>query len=228
MRTGFVDALFVTTAEPSLGRYAGPGSFAAFMPNPVDPSVETGRAFENPAPEHDLLFPATDAGPREVGDERLAPAEAVARLKGSLSGLRLLTPGVASPRLRGAAYLDALNSARFGWAMSRRATLPLYASDRMAHMFGSGLAVALDRRSGFDQFYRADEAVFYDDLEDLTASLRALLQDDAAARDVARRGWERTWTIFESGKVLAYLLAQIFDEGGAIDVEWPRDPWDAR
>ena len=27
-------------------RFAGPGAFAAFMPNPVDRSVETGRAFE--------------------------------------------------------------------------------------------------------------------------------------------------------------------------------------
>ena len=226
MRNGFVDALFVTTAEPSLGRYTGQGAFAAFMPNPVDRSVETGRAFEVETPPYDLLFPATDTGPREVGDERLTPMAAVARLTSSVPGLRLLTPGIGpSPRLRGQAYLAALEQARFGWALSRRATLPLYASDRMAHMFGCGLAVALDRRSGFERFYRADEAVFYDDLPDHAASLRALLEDDAKARTIAKRGWERTWAIFDSGRVLAYLLAQLFDEGGATDVEWPRDRW---
>ena len=225
MRTGFVDALFVTTAEPSSGRHAGPGAFAAFMPNPVDRSVETGRAFENEAPAYDLLFPATDAGPREIGSERLSPAEAVGRLKSALPGMRLLTPGIESPRLRGATYLAALSSARFGWSLSRRASLSLYASDRMAHMFGSGLAVTLDRRSGFDRFYGPREAVFYDDLTDLAASLRDLLEDAAKARDIARRGWERTWAVFESGRVLAYLLALIFDEGGATDVEWPPDRW---
>jgi hypothetical protein len=190
--------------------------------------VETGRAFEIEAPPYDLLFPATDAGPREVGDERVTPAEAVARLTAAVPGLRMLTPGIGpSPRLRGQAYLAALSHARLGWALSRRATLPLYASDRMAHMFGSGLAVALDWRAGFDRFYGADEAVFYDDLEGLAAALRALLNDDAAARDIARRGWERTWVVFESGRVLAYLLAQLFDEGGASDVEWSVDRWGA-
>jgi hypothetical protein len=225
LRTGFVDALFVTTAEPSLGRYAGPGAFTAFMPNPVDRSVEVGRAFENETPRYDLLFPATDAGPREVGEERLTPSMAISRLTSSLPDLRVLTPGVGTPRLRGQAYLAALSEARFGWALSRRATLPLYASDRMAHMLGSGLAVALDRRAGFERFYRADEAVFYDDLETLAERVRRLLADDAAAREIARKGWRRTWSIFESARVLDYLLAQIFDETGASGVEWPVERW---
>ena len=229
LRTGFVDALFVTTAEPSLGRFAGPGAFAAFMPNPVDRSVETGRASEVDAPAYDLLFPATDDRSREVGSGFISPAEAASRIAGAVPGLRLSTPGIGGqPRARGQAYLAALTSAHFGWALSRRATLPLYASDRMAHMFGSGLAVALDRRAGFERFYEPDEAVFYDDLPDLAASLRTLLQEDGEARNIARRGWERTWTMFESGRVLAYLLAQLFNEGGATDVEWPRDRWDAR
>lgn len=226
LRTGFVDALFVTTAEPSLGRYAGPGAFAAFMPNPVDRSVEVGRAFEIESPPYDLLFPATDAGLREVGNERLAPTDAVARLTSAFPALRALTPGIGtSPRLRGQAYLEALSEARFGWALSRRATLPLYASDRMAHMFGCGLAVALDRRAGFERFYRPDQAMFYDDLASLADGLRSLLADDAAAREMARKGWERTWSLFESGRVFDYLLAQLFDEGGANDVEWPVEQW---
>ena len=229
LRTGFVDALFVTTAEPSLGRYAGPGAFAAFMPNPVDRSVETGRAFDVETLAYDLLFPATDDRLREVGSEFISPAEAASRIAGAVPCLRLSTPGIGGqPRARGQAYLAALTSARFGWALSRRATLPLYASDRMAHMFGCGLAVALDRRAGFGRFYKADEAVFYDDLQGLVASLRALLEDDAEARDTARRGCERTWTMFESGRVLAYLLAQLFYQGGATEVEWPLDRWAAR
>ena len=226
LRTGFVDALFVTTAEPSLGRYAGPGAFAAFMPNPVDRSVETGRAFEVERPKYDLVFPATDGGRREVGFERMTPPEAVARLRAGLPELRLLTPGIGNtPRTRGQAYLAALGSARFGWALSRRASLPLYASDRMAHMFGAGLAVALDRRAGFERFYRPDEAIFYDDLPSLIAGLRPLLADDDDARAMARRGWERTWSLFESGRVFGYLLAQLFGDRAPTDVEWPTSRW---
>jgi hypothetical protein len=226
LRKGVSDALFVTTAEPGLSIYAGPGAFAAYLPNPVDPSVETGRAFEVDVPQFDLLFPASDETPREVGNERLAPNEAVARLLTDVPGLKISAPGIGGQSAaRGYDYFRALGSARLGWSLSRRATLPLYASDRMAHFFGWGLGVMIDRRAGFERFYGADEAVFYNDLTDLAASLRLLMADDDAARSMAKRGWEKTWALFESGRVLGYVLAQLFNEGGARGYEWPEDRW---
>jgi hypothetical protein len=226
LRKGVADALFVTTAEPALAEFVGPGAFAAFLPNPVDRTIETGRTFANAMPDYHLLFPASDTGPREIGPERLAPAEAVARLKAAVPGLRALTPGVGGePMARGVGYFEALASARFGWSLSRRASLPLYASDRMAHFFGWGLAVLLDRRAGFERFYGAQEAVFYDDLDGLAASLRGLMADDEAARDLARRGWEKTWALFDSDRVFGYVLSQLVEDGGAADYEWPCERW---
>jgi hypothetical protein len=228
LRRGVADALFVTTAEPTLGRHVGEGDFAAYLPNPVDAAIETGRAFENDRPAVDLLFPASDEGAREVGNEFLTPAEAVGRLQDQIPGLRLSAPGVGrEPKARGRSYFDALMSARAGWSLSRRASLPLYASDRMAHFFGWGLAVVQDRRSGFDRFYASDECFFYDGFDQLAQGVRAILADDAAARAMARRGWEKTWALFDSQRVLAYVLAQLFDEGGAKGYEWPCERWRA-
>lgn len=226
LRTGFADALFVTTAEPGLGRYAGAGAFAAYLPNPVDPSIETGRAFETPAPAFDLLFPAHDDRPREVGAEALSPSQAVGRLREQLPGLRLSHPGVGDqPEVGGHDYFRAMMSARIGWSLSRRASLPLYASDRMAHMFGWGLAVLIDRAAGFERFYGDDEAAFYSDFDELTAQLGRLITDDQATREMAQRGWQNTWALFDSGRVLAYVLAQLQEEGGAQGYEWPCDRW---
>jgi hypothetical protein len=225
-RRGVADALFVTTAEPALAEHVGQGAFAAFLPNPVDPAVETGRAFENETPAFDLLFPATDEEPREVGSRQMEPALATALLKSDVPGLRMFAPGVGDePPARGAAYFEALQSARIGWSLSRRSSLPLYASDRMAHFFGWGLAVCLDRRAGFDRFYDASEAVFYDELADLSAAVRRLIADDARARAMARRGWEKTWALFHMDRVWTYVRAQLFDEGGARGYEWPCDRW---
>ena len=227
LRRGVADALFVTTAEPSLGRYAGPGAFAAYLPNPVDPAIETGRVFDTDTAV-DLLFPCSDESPRQVGGAEVMPSIAALNLKGAVPGLRLSTPGVCGQdEARGYAYFQALQDARMGWALSRRADQPLYASDRMAHMFGWGLAVMLDRRAGFDRFYGPGEAVFYSDLDDLARAVRRLIADDAAARAIARRGWETTWRLFHADRVLAYVLAQLFDDGGARDVEWPGDRWTA-
>jgi hypothetical protein len=225
-RKGFADALFVTTAEPALAENVGEGAFAAFLPNPVDPAIETGRAFEIDHPPFDLLFPATDDEPREVGPRMMEPALATALLVSEVPGLRLLSPGVGdAPAARGAAYFDALASARIGWSLSRRASFPLYASDRMAHLFGWGLAVCLDRRSGFDRFYDGGEAVFYGDLAELAGALRHLIADDDRARAIARRGWEKTWALFHADRVFAYVLAQLFDDGGAAGYAWPSTRW---
>ncbi len=226
LRRGFVDALFVTTAEPALGAYAGPGAFAAFMPNPVDPAIETGLGFETDAPAFDLLFAAHDALPREVGDQRLSPEQAVSQLQMRVPGLRRNTPGIGGrPEVDGNAYFQALRSARMGWSLSRRASAPLYASDRMAHILGWGLVALVDQRSGFQRFYNDDEMVFYNDLDDLAGKLTGLIADDATARHMARRGWETTWRLFHSSRVFAYVLAQLGNEGGAQGYEWPTDRW---
>jgi hypothetical protein len=225
LRKGVADALFVTTAEPGLGAYAGRGAFAAFLPNPVDPAIETGRAFEADTAV-DLLFPCGDDEAREIGAELVSPALAAERLRAATPGLRLSTPGLGGQlQARGAGYFAALRSARMGWALSRRSVYPLYASDRMAHMFGWGLAVFVDRRSGFDRFYDGGEAIYYSALDDLAAALRRLIADDARARALARRGWEATWRLFHSSRVLAYVLAQLYDEGGATNYEWPCERW---
>jgi GNAT superfamily N-acetyltransferase len=225
LRRGVADALFVTTAEPSLRQYAGEAAFAAFLPNPVDPAIETGRVFETETPL-DLLLPCGDEAPREIGGEQVEPSIAVLTLRGAVPGLRLSSPGIGGePEARGLGYFQALQSARMGWALSRRASLPLYASDRMAHFFGWGLTVLLDRRAGFDRFYDGGEAIYYSGIDDLAAAVRRLIADDPAARAVARRGWEKTWRLFSSGRVLDYVLAQLFDEGGAKDYEWPCDRW---
>ena len=225
LRRGVADALFVTTAEPGLGRFVGPGAFAAFLPNPVDPCVETGRMFETDT-AFDLIFPCGDEDPREIGVAQIMPSVAALNLKGAVPGLRLSTPGInGEPEVRGVRYFGALASARMGWALSRRAGHPLYASDRMAHFFGWGLTVLLDRRAGFDRFYDAGAAVFYSDADDLAAALRRLIADDARARAIARQGWEITWRLFHADRILAYVLGQLFDDGGAKGYEWPADRW---
>ena len=54
LRKGVADALFVTTAEPALASNVGKGAFAAFLPNPVDRAIETGRMFEAETPRRSI------------------------------------------------------------------------------------------------------------------------------------------------------------------------------
>ena len=223
MRRDAVDATFVTTAGEALREFAGARSFVAFMPNPVDAAVETGRAFDNATPTCDLVFPVGDDSPRQVAGSTLRPFELLKALRADLPGLRIASPGLGSPRLRGRAYLDALEGARMGLALSRYSDQPLYASDRMAHMLGSGLLTLVDAQAGFRTLYGSDELATYADLDDLKRRLREFAADDARRREVAERGWRRTFTLFEAGRIFAYLLGQLGESAAMF--EWPCERW---
>ena len=226
-RTGFVDALFVTTAEPDLGRYAGRGAFAAFLPNPVDSSVETGRAFETAAPAFDLLFPAHDDRPREVGAQHLSPSQAVARLCADLPGLKLSCPGVGrSARGWRIRLLPRPDVGADGLvAVPPRQPAPLRLRSHGPHVrLGAWpcCSIAEPGSTGSTVTTRRRSTTVFDGL---IAHVRRLMADDEAARALAQRGWEKTWSLFESGRVLAYVLAQLQDERGARDYEWPCERW---
>ncbi|MHB8285455.1 MAG: glycosyltransferase [Caulobacteraceae bacterium] len=222
---GVIDASFVTTAGEALAGIAGPGAFAAYMPNPVDPAVETGRAFEVASPSWDLVLPVGDDSLRQIGGDRLRPSQALAAVRQASPELTILSPGLEGPRLRGSAYINALSTSGMGWALSRHNDQPLYASDRMAHMLGCGLATLLDAGAGFDRIYADDEVGFYRDLDELTAKLAAFAADDDLRRETARRGWTRTWAVFGVERVFAYMLNQVFNDGGGVDVDWPAERW---
>jgi hypothetical protein len=224
-RRDVVDAIFVTTAGEALRPFAGKTTFVAYMPNPVDPAIETGRAFAVETPTYDLILPLGDDSPRRIGEARRAPSEIVADLRAGSPSLRLASPGLGAPRLRGYRYMEALGQARMGWALSRHNDQLLYASDRMAHMMGSGLLTLLDRNAGFDRIYAPDEALFYSDFDDLKIKLGQALADDGEARARAERGWRKTWAVFEVGRVFNYILDQLYAESGASHYEWQMKRW---
>jgi hypothetical protein len=223
-RRDAVDATFVTTAGEALAEFAGRRSFVAFMPNPVDAAVETGRAFDAPLTTTDLIFPAGDDSPRQLGAQALRPSEVLAGVRRALPNLRIASPGLETPRLRGRAYLQALEGAAMGLSLSRYSDQPLYASDRMVHMLGGGLLTLVDARVGFQTLYGADELPLYRDLDDLLAKLRLYAHDDATRRAVAERGWRRTFELFEAGRVFAYLLDQLYGHRDA-PAPWPATRW---
>ncbi len=224
MRRDAVDATFVTTAGEALRAFAGRHCFVAFMPNPVDAAVETGRAFEMSEPACDLVFPTGDDSPRQIGAASVRPSDLAAELRRRLPDLRLSTPGLGQPRLRGRAYFEALEGAAMGLSLSRYSDQPLYASDRMAHMLGSGLLGFVDARTGFQSLYGPDELATYADIDALKRQLQVFKGDDARRRAVAEGGWRRTFALFEAGRVFAYLLAQL-DGAAALPFEWPCERW---
>ncbi|MGQ9368842.1 glycosyltransferase family protein [Azospirillum sp. A39] len=219
-----VDATLVSTAGAPSVCLSRPGRIVAFMPTPVDISMETGRGFAAEH-EHDLFFGMRSArNVRRWGGELITGDELARRLRAALPDLRLYLPGLeGTAPIYGMAYLSAIERSLMGLSLSQESDQPLYASDRMAHLTANGTLTFVDRATGFGALYRDDELAFYTSIPDLIEKLNHYHRHPAEARAVAERGWARTHALFDSRRVAKYLLEQVFRETMSEEYGWPTE-----
>lgn len=192
------DATFVTTAGPLMQSIAEGGRRVAFMPNPVDTSIDTLRAFEMDALPFDLVFMGSPVA------ERAALCDSI---RERLPELKFETRGFGgAPPVSGARLFDFLAQSRMGLSLSRRDDVPLYASDRMSIMMGNGLLTFVDRRTGFESLFSPDELVLFEGVDELVDRLRALKADDAARKRIAFNGWRKIHEIFSETRVAQWIV----------------------
>ncbi|WP_193371532.1 glycosyltransferase [Pelagibius marinus] len=215
-RADSVDAIFVTTAAPIHGVAPDRRAKVYFMPNPVDPAIDIGRAFAHSDQDFDLFFAVSPGGDARVQFLQQA-LERLPALKADIRGL----PG--SPPLRGAAFLEAMNNARMGFNMSRPDNVYLYASDRMSQLLGNGLLTFVSRSTGFQDLFSEDQIAFFDGLEELVDKLDHFARQDARRRSVAEAGWRAAHSMFASHRVAKYILERSFAQPPSESYPWPTE-----
>ncbi len=220
-RAQAMDAAFITTGDPSaFTPYAFPAGRLRFMPNPVDPAVETAQVWAVPAADlaWDGLFLGTGIGEREA---------MLAAIREALpEGFRWRDGGRhrAADRLSSTAYLDALASA----AMTPNLPLTdgpdapvhrLYSSDRIAQLLGQGVTTLTPARAELSTLYD-DGVVEYDGVPALVEEMIRLWRDDAARRRIGERGWRLARERTDAATVAAYIAAVTLGESVPA-VTWP-------
>lgn len=223
-KIAYLDYTFVSTAGETLRALGQGGKYpVSFLPNPVDPSIERARNFEHAreALPYDLFFAAGNPGLMRAHAGIEAPvSEIVARLHAARPELRLFTPGCGSPHVFGRGFEVALASSAMGLNLSRRNDVPLYSSDRLAQMAGSGMLVFVDRATGYGGLFGEDCFAFYSTEAELYEKLAFFAGDDAARRETARRGWEAYRAAFDCGVIGAYIVDVVFGRQDAKIMGW--------
>jgi len=220
-RAPAVDAVFVTTADAAMLALADSDTSLYFMPNPVDPAVETQRAFTRSDQAHDLFFAvgAID-GP---DDPRVKVAN---HLETSLPEATFHFRGMKGrPAQRGAAYFDMLADARMGLSLSRINNYYLYSSDRMAQYLGNGLLTFVDRATGFGDLFSEQELGLYGEIPELVDKIRYFRTNDGARRQAAERGWHKAHRMFDPLRIARYIEEITFEKRFSADYDWPTHAW---
>ena len=223
-RSHAVDASFITTCDAvALAPHAPRGGSVHFMPNPVDPSVETARVFDLPAGElaWDGLFLGT--GIEKRGEQLAALAAALP------PGYRFHYGG----RARGeapmvsTAFLDALTTGAACPLLPLDDTVPsahLYASDRVAQVTGQGVLAFCHASAGLSALYE-DGIVEWDSRAMLAEKMARHGRDDAARRRVAEAGWRLAHERMSATVVAGVMVGTIMEGGATGRHAWPTGPF---
>ena len=217
-----VDATLVSTAGPALAALAAPGHVVGYLPNPVDYSIEAGANHLSSALPYDLFFTCGDDRlERNAAGESMLPSQWLGALSTEIAHMRPLVAGMnGAPPLVGAAYARALTSCAVGLNLSRRNDFYLYSSDRMAHFCGNGLAVFMDRATGFGDLFGEDELALFSSRDELVDKMRQILRYPKARQKLAGAGRARYHALFNEQKIARYVLDVAMGTLRASDYEW--------
>jgi hypothetical protein len=192
------DFAFATTAGTSLARFAD-ACPVAFIPNPIDLSIDNVSAFAVGSKSIDVFCAAGMSGEArrwDLIDElvRLKPA-----LRYALYGRDKRN------RLYGDAYYRAISASKVGLNLNREEG-DLYASDRMAQYLGNGILLATSRRSGYQAYFGDDEMLFFDDGEELADRVGWAVSSDRRWRRMAERARANATTTMGGELVTDFIL----------------------
>ncbi len=206
-----VDSTFLTTSPDVLSFINKDKSF--FMPNPSDKSFEILNNFDKPC-NVDVFFALSHGVHRGVlksgkTDDRIIFLKKLMEkspdVKFDLYGVDKIQPIWADH------YIKTVSNAKMGLNLSRGEAIKYYSSDRITQIVGNGLVCLIDEKTQYRNFFNDKEMVFYNNVNDLSAKIEKLTNDDKLRRKIAKNGKEKYMKYFNSDLVAKYIIEKSLD-----------------
>ena len=224
-RNGFVDINFITTGGKILGELQGKGSRYAYMPNPVDMSIDCHKNFKEKNLDIDVFFAGQTSDIVGANDLRTQIASLPADLPDVFFGMY---NGV-----WGHQYMDLLRRAKMGLSISVGLNNPgvdgcrqyLYSSDRIAQYLGNGLLTFVEKRFQLGDVYGSDCLVEVENYTDLKEKIRFFLKNDNLRTEKAETSYRLAHEQFNEKLVAQYLIETTIGAAYTHSYRWPIQVW---
>lgn len=221
-RLAHIDVIFTTTGGKLLKEYATATTSAAFIPNMVDPTVESHKAFEAPSYDHDFIFCGRDSNDPER--QEFMEKVSMKASKHMRCGFRGC---LGNPIVTGFAYYDFLARSKMALNISRRNDISLYSSDRLTQLVGNGLLTFCPKVPGMQTLFADDEIIYFENFDDLLEKIIYYHNHDDECRTIAEKGWRRAHQCYNGERVTLYMIERLFGLPFTTEYEWQEETFQA-
>ncbi|WP_241085786.1 glycosyltransferase family protein [Candidatus Vondammii sp. HM_W22] len=213
-RLPHVDAFFCTSAGDQLMPFRAVNNKSYYLPNPIDPSIESLKNDQKDSFDIDLLYCGTD-------QKDSIRRKFISKIKSQLGDIRLKLHGSQgdSP-VYGAKYIEVLSKSKMGLNLSRKNDIPYYSSDRIAQLIGNGLLVFMPETPGFRDLFSEQELIYFNDSDDLIDKIIYYNDNDVRRKEIARQGREKAHTSYNTSRVAQFIMETTLDLPLSENYEW--------
>ena len=210
-KSKFMDTNFLTTAPDAID-FKINNSY--FIPNPSDHSFEILDNYKDD-PDKDLFFAMSHGVHRGVlkrgkKDDREIFLNKL--LKVSNMSIKFDFYGFSNKQpVWGDDFMKVISNSKMGLNLSRGEPIKYYSSDRIAQLFGNGLLTFLDKKTKLNELFNTNEAIFYNNVNDLAEKILKYKKDNKKRRDIAKNGKKKYMKYFNSNIVSQYIIDKTFD-----------------
>ena len=213
-RSQYLDGLFSTTADEKISQCVT-NNFISFFPNIVDSTIENQRIFEINEYEKDIFFALSHGvgtgklRTKNSNKENLDPrvqfitqlTENLPNVKFNLFGMKNIQPVWANN------FLNEISKCYMGICLQRKPLLKYALSDRIAQYLGNGLMVFIQNETQYyDILKGGEEAVYFDDIEDLSSKILFYQNNQDKAKLIAKNGHKKIHNTCNEKIVTKYMI----------------------
>ena len=107
-------------------------------------------------------------------------------------------------------FYKALVSSKMGLNLSRGLPTKYYSSNRIASLMGNGLLTFIDRKTQMNDFFKNDEIIFYDNINDLSDKIKFYKNNEKIRIKIAKNGKKKYFKLFNELKTTKYIIDKSF------------------
>ena len=206
-----MDTNFLTSSPDALDFKL---SNAYYIPNPSDPSFEILENYKD-EPDKDLFFAMSHGVHRGVlkkgkSDDREIFLNKLLKISNNNIKFDFYGFGNKQP-VWGDDFMRVISNSKMGLNLSRGEPIKYYSSDRIAQLFGNGLLTFLDEKTKLNEIFKSNEAIFYNNINDLAEKILKYKKDNKMRRNIARNGKKKYMKYFNSNIVSQFIIDKTFD-----------------